>query len=128
MSGLAAFLLLTAQATAEPVDLSPAQLSRGLEDWDGRVVRIRGWLECGTWGCDLRSRRMQGGGSSASVSIGDNAGLTPSLADAAGHEVVIEGRATAECRREVCTDHGPELMPTRIVRIFGAPRAAVKDR
>lgn len=129
----AALLLLAASGAASspvelpPVDLSVVRLSARLEQLDGRDVRVRGWLACGDRGCALRAR-PHGGRDVVAIGVAANDAMAPSLSDAAGHEVVIEGRATAACRHEVCTDAAPALMPARIVRIFGAPGATAKDR
>jgi hypothetical protein len=124
-----AFLLMAALPSSvapEISEVSVAQLAEHVNALDGRIVRVRGWVHCGDWGCSLRTRLASPAASVNQVNIGD--GMKAELVDAADHQVILEGRVTAACRREICTDHAPDLLPTRLVRIFGAPRATAKDR
>ncbi len=124
---VAALLLLLTGAPSladEPIALSAAMLSRRIEELDGRTVQVRGWLHCRRWGCSLSNRPSKSDAAVAGVNIGDAGAMTSAFTDAAGHQVIVEGRVTAACRREICTDHGPDLMPLRLVRIFGVPGTA----
>ncbi len=105
----------------EPMTLSAGMLSRRIEELDGRTVQVRGWLHCQHWGCSLRTRPWPPAAAVDMVYIGDTEAMAAAFADAAGHQVIVEGRVTAACRREICTDHGPDLMPLRLVRVFGVP-------
>ena len=122
---LAALVLL---ASAMPPQIEAAALSRTIAAHDGDIVRVSGWVDprCGGLNCQLTSRPVTDDERPSvqdSVRIGHVEEVEPSLVAAAGRQVVLEGRVSATCRREVCTDRAPDLVPIRLVHVYGVADA-----
>ncbi|BCA57432.1 hypothetical protein HMP06_0201 [Sphingomonas sp. HMP6] len=94
--------------------------------WDGRIVRVRGWLRCpGNFTCQLEPSATPDYEHSATIDYVK--AMEPKLKALNGAQIVLLARVTAQCSgEEICTDRGPELIPLRIERVLDRPKPPAK--
>lgn len=94
--------------------------------WDGRTVRVQGWLRCpGGFTCQLEPSATPDYEHSATIDYVK--AMEPELIALSGAQIVLVARVTAQCFGEnICTDRGPDLIPLRVERVIVRPPHLVK--
>jgi hypothetical protein len=116
---IVAALLLAQLAPAEPkpVATTIAAIRANPKKFDGRVVRLTGWVnQCKPLTCWIEERAASAaGGAGAHLSIATNPKFDATVRPLIPTKVEFDARFSATCQTaEVCLDRAPELTITSL--------------
>ena len=110
-------MIMLAQVTFAPVEPAPvpttiAAIRENPRKFDGRVVRLNGWINrCQRLSCAIDERPASGSeGPGSHLSIGENQKFDDTVKTLVPTYVEFDARFNATCLTSaVCTDRAPEL-------------------
>lgn len=98
-------------APAQPVPTTIAAIRAAPRKFDGKVVRLNGWINrCAALSCAIEERATNApGGAGQRLSIATDAKFDAVVAPIAPTPVEFDARVDAACLIQVCTDRAPVL-------------------
>ena len=107
---------IAAEPSYEPVVATIAEVRARPQDYDGQLIRVRGWINsCKPLSCWIAERKSAvSGGAGQHLSIASNDFFDTVVRSQTPVHVVIDAAFSSEClTNEICLDRAPELTIVR---------------
>lgn len=113
----------------KPIETTIAALRHDPRAFDGKIVRVHGWVNrCDSTACLIDERPAtspQGAGES--LTIAGNAKFDSTVRPLAPTYVEVDAQFDAQCLIAACTDHAPELDVVLLRGVFDATTPPPED-